>query len=83
MPRYGKLKRKMKKIIRLGSKVFLGKVKREKTITVKGKVLVYSPTDHGYVDPEDHFGMDGFGGSRTVWRFPKRIRKRVQYKRKK
>jgi hypothetical protein len=64
----------MRKIIRLGGKVFVGKVKREKTIRVKGKLLVYSPTDHGYVDPEDHFGMDGFGGSRTVWRFPRRKR---------
>lgn len=43
-----------------------------KTIRVRGKILVYSPSDHGYVDPEDHFGMDGFGGSRTVWRFRKR-----------
>jgi len=62
----------MRKTIRFGSRVFLGKVEKAKTIRVKGKVLVYSPTDHGYVDPEDHSGMDGFGGSRTVWRFPKR-----------
>jgi hypothetical protein len=74
----------MKKTIRLGGKVFLGKVKMEKTIRVKGKLLVYSPTDHGYVDPEDHTGMDGMGGgSRTVWRFPKRIRKMVHRKRNK
>lgn len=45
-----------------------------KTIRVNSRVLVYSPTDHGYVDPEDHYGMDGFGGSRTVWRFPRKKR---------
>ena len=45
-----------------------------KTIRLRGKVLVYSLVDHGYVDPEDHSGMDGFGGSRTVWRFPRRKR---------
>ena len=55
----------------------------KKTIRVRGKVLVYSPTDHGYVDPEDHNGMDGFGGSRTVWRFPKRTHKIMRHKPKK
>jgi len=42
------------------------------TIRVQGKTLVYSPSDHGYVDPEDHSGMDGFGGTRIVWRFTRR-----------
>jgi hypothetical protein len=64
----------MRKKIRLGNRVFLGKVPKTKTITVRGQLLVYSPSDHGYVDPEDHSGMDGFGGVRTVWRFRKRRR---------
>jgi hypothetical protein len=37
-----------------------------KSIRVKGKRLLYSPTHKGYIDPEDHGGGGGFGGPSLV-----------------
>ena len=53
-------------------------MRRRRTIRVKGKLLVYSPTHKGYIDPEDHSGA-GFKPS-VVWRFPKRTRKVKRHK---
>lgn len=55
-------------------------MRRRKTIRVKGKLLIYSPTRKGYIDPEDHSGA-GFSPS-VVWRFRKKPRRVKQHKRR-
>jgi len=71
-----------RKRARSGSKAFLSKVKRRKTITVKGKLLVHSSTHKGYIDPEDHSSGGGFGGPTTVWRFRERTHEVIRHKHK-
>jgi hypothetical protein len=53
-----------------------------KSIRVKGKRLIYSPTHKGYIDPEDHSGGGGFGGASLVWRFRRKPHTVIRHKHK-